>query len=67
MLSLYVLNGRILDVYDQKILDALKNNSRTKYTNIAKNLNISEGMVRQRVKSLIKNEVITKFTIESKL
>ncbi len=44
------------------ILGFLKLDARTPYVNIAKELNVSEGMVRQRVKKMIDSGVIKRFT-----
>lgn len=52
-----------LDQLDWIILDTLKDDARTSYVNIAKKLSVSEGMIRQRVKKLIDNGHIKRFTI----
>ena len=52
-----------LDELDWIILDTLKDDARTSYVNIAKKLSVSEGMIRQRVKKLIDNGHIKRFTI----
>lgn len=54
----------IMDEKDKKILDILKKDSRTPYTEIAEKLDISEATVRKRIKSLRENNIIKKFTIE---
>lgn len=51
-----------LDDKDKKILNILQENSRTPYIQIANELGISEATVRYRVKNLIDNGVINKFT-----
>ena len=48
---------------DNEILKILKNNSRTSYTEIGKMLNLSEGTIRKRVKKMIENGIIRKFTL----
>ncbi len=52
-----------MDATDGKILDILKRNSRTPYLKIAEQLGISEGTVRKRVKALVRNGTIRRFTI----
>jgi DNA-binding Lrp family transcriptional regulator len=52
-----------LDDKDKKILNLLQENSRTSYLHIANELGISEATVRYRVKNLIDNGVINKFTV----
>ena len=42
-----------LDDLDWKILDILKKDARTPYVSIASTFNVSEGMIRQRIKKLI--------------
>ena len=55
-----------MDKVDQKIVSILKENSREKYVDIAHVVGLSEGAIRRRVKHLIVDGVITKFTIETK-
>jgi len=52
-----------LDDKDKGILNMLQENSRTSYMRIARELGISEATVRYRVKNLIDNGVINKFTV----
>jgi len=52
-----------LDDKDRRILNLLQENSRTSYTHIANELGISEATVRYRVKNLIDNGIINKFTV----
>jgi DNA-binding Lrp family transcriptional regulator len=52
-----------LDDKDKKILNLLQENSRISYLHIANELGISEATVRYRVKNLIDNGVINKFTV----
>ncbi len=51
------------DDLDWKVLDFLKKDSRTPFVSIANNLNVSEGMIRQRVKKLVDNGIISRFTV----
>ncbi|MCD6563205.1 MAG: Lrp/AsnC family transcriptional regulator [Thermoproteales archaeon] len=53
-----------MDEVDRKIIRILRENSRTPFKEIAKRLNMTEGAVRYRVKSLINKGVIKRFTIE---
>jgi Lrp/AsnC family transcriptional regulator of lysine biosynthesis len=54
-----------LDEVDYKILEILKENAKTTNSNIADTVKLSEGAVRNRIKRLLKNKVIKKFTIET--
>ena len=54
-----------MDNIDEQILKILKNNSREPYINIANQLKISEGTARNRIKSLLENRIIKKFTIKT--
>lgn len=38
-----------MDGIDKKIIDSLKNDSRTPFLSIAKKIGVSEGTIRQRV------------------
>ena len=51
------------DQLDQLILNNLKKDARMSYVSIANALNVSEGMIRQRVKKLVDNGIIKKFTV----
>ncbi len=55
---------RNIDEKDKKILEILKNDSRTPYTEIAERLDVSEATVRKRIESLREENIIEKFTIE---
>ena len=55
-----------MDLVDRKIIYALQIDSRTAFSQIAKDLGMSEAAVRQRVKKMRKNGEIKKFTIETK-
>lgn len=54
-----------LDEIDRRILEILRENSRVSFIAIASELNISEASVRRRVKTLIDNGIIRRFTIET--
>lgn len=53
-----------MDRKDKQILDFLKKDGRASYTQIAENLNVSEGTVRNRIQKMQEQEVIEKFTVE---
>ena len=52
-----------IDENDKKILEILSKNSRETLVNIAKEVRMSVDAVRMRIKSLVKSEIITGFTI----
>jgi len=54
-----------LDDLDLKIVEILKRNSRTRNVEIAKKLGVTEGAVRVRIKNLVKNKIIQRFTVET--
>jgi DNA-binding Lrp family transcriptional regulator len=51
------------DELDWKIIDILKRDARTSNVNIAKILDVSEGMIRQRIKKLVDSGAIKRFTV----
>lgn len=53
-----------MDIVDLKILELLKDNGRMSYNDISENVGKTEATVRRRVKNLIEEGVIKKFTIE---
>jgi Lrp/AsnC family transcriptional regulator of lysine biosynthesis len=53
-----------IDDVDIKLLKLLKENARTPYSRLAKELGISESAVRKRISKLIKMGIIKKMTIE---
>ena len=53
-----------LDEKDLIILDMLKRNSRTPYSEIAEKLGISKTAVKKRINRLVEMGIIKKFTIE---
>jgi len=57
----------VLDDVDLKLLKILRENARTPYSKIAKELGISESAVRKRISRLFKAGVIKKFTVEYEL
>ncbi|HUT81660.1 MAG TPA: Lrp/AsnC family transcriptional regulator [Candidatus Bathyarchaeia archaeon] len=54
----------MLDSIDKKIIEILKEDSRTTNVEIAKKIKRSESTVRQRVMKLIENGIIKRFSIE---
>ncbi|MEM2785836.1 MAG: HTH-type transcriptional regulator LysM [Candidatus Nitrosotenuis sp.] len=52
------------DKIDDEILKFLKEDSRESFVDIGKKLKLSESAVRRRVKNLLDNGIIKKFTIE---
>ena len=52
------------DNTDQKIIEYLKEDSRESFVDIGKKLKLSESAVRRRVKNLVGNGTIKKFTLE---
>lgn len=51
----------MIDEKDRKILEILRKNARTPYTQIAKEIELSEGAVRKRVDALEKKGIIKKY------
>ena len=56
-----------MDETDYKILDLLKQNSRATNANIASRVQLTEGAVRNRVRRLLQNRTIKRFTIETEV
>jgi Lrp/AsnC family transcriptional regulator of lysine biosynthesis len=54
-----------MDDTDVKILNLLRENSRKKNTEIAREVNLTERAVRARIEKLTREGVIRKFTIET--
>ena len=52
------------DKTDEKIIDFLRKDSRESFVDIGKKLKLSESAIRRRVKNLVDNGTIKKFTIE---
>lgn len=55
-----------MDRKDAKILDILRKNGRANYVDIAKEVELTEGGVRNRVKKLVQSGTIEKFTVKLK-
>ncbi|MGB9168433.1 MAG: Lrp/AsnC family transcriptional regulator [Nitrososphaeraceae archaeon] len=53
-----------VDSFDEQIIRILQNDSRKSFVEIATSVGLSESAVRRRVKNLIENQIIKKFTIE---
>jgi len=54
----------MVDAIDMKILEELKKDGRASYSDIAEVVGKTEATVRRRVKKLLKEDVIERFTIE---
>lgn len=52
-----------MDIIDLKILELLKENSRMSFNDISQNVKKTEATVRRRVKKLVDEGIIKKFTI----
>jgi len=52
------------DTIDEKIIGYLKEDSRESFVDIGKKLKLSESAVRRRVKNLVDNKTIKRFTLE---
>jgi DNA-binding Lrp family transcriptional regulator len=57
----------MVDETDEKILALLEENSRMTYVEIGAQVGLSEGAVRNRIQSLISDNVIKRFTIEKSI
>ena len=55
-----------MDNINSTIIKRLKKDARTPFLQIAKELDVSEGTIRKRVKRLIEAKEISKFTIDTK-
>jgi DNA-binding Lrp family transcriptional regulator len=55
-----------MDELDRQILDILRRDARTPYTEIADAIGTSEGTVRNRVEQLIESGVIERFTVSTR-
>jgi len=55
----------MMDEKDSKIIEILRENARTKNTDIARAIGLTEGAVRARITNLTKSGVIRRFTIEA--
>ncbi len=54
----------VLDEIDKGIIERLKRDSRISYRELGKELGIAEGTARKRLRRLVENGVIKRFTIE---
>jgi Lrp/AsnC family transcriptional regulator of lysine biosynthesis len=54
-----------MDAIDSSIIEKLKKDARTPFLQIAKDLKVSEGTIRKRVKDLINDKIIKKFSLET--
>ena len=54
-----------MDDADRKILRILRKDARTKYVKIAELIGLTEGAVRRRVKKLVEEGTIKRFTVET--
>ena len=52
------------DKVDEHILECLRKDSRESFVEIGKKLKLSESAIRHRVKNMVDNGAITKFTVE---
>jgi len=57
----------LLDQIDEKIISILREDARKSFVEIAKSVNLSEAAIRRRVSNLVKDGVISKFSIETNL
>ena len=55
-----------MDELDRQILDILRRDARTPYTEIADEVETSEGTVRNRVERMMDGDVIERFTISTR-
>jgi DNA-binding Lrp family transcriptional regulator len=55
-----------MDDLDREILNILRRDARTPYTEIADDVGTSEGTVRNRVESLVEDGVIERFTVATR-
>ncbi|PSP22142.1 AsnC family transcriptional regulator [Halobacteriales archaeon QH_10_65_19] len=55
-----------MDELDREILDILRQDARTPYTEIADEVGTSEGTIRNRVESLVESGVIERFTVATR-
>ena len=54
-----------MDSIDEKIIETLREDSRTPFLKISKQLKVSEGTIRQRVKKLQQSGLIRSFTVRT--
>jgi Lrp/AsnC family transcriptional regulator of lysine biosynthesis len=56
---------QLMDDVDLEILKILKKDARTKYVKIARSVGLTEGAIRRRIKKLIEDGIIKKFTVDT--
>jgi Lrp/AsnC family transcriptional regulator of lysine biosynthesis len=56
-----------MDSKDVRILAMLKENARARFVDIARDVGMTEGAIRHRVRAMIANGTIKKFTIETSM
>ena len=54
-----------MDEKDAEIIEILRSNARTKNTDIARRIGLTEGAIRARITNLLKSGTIRKFTVET--
>jgi Lrp/AsnC family transcriptional regulator of lysine biosynthesis len=54
-----------MDEKDYRILEILRNNARTTNIAIARQVNLTEGAVRNRIRRMVRSDLIRRFTIET--
>jgi len=54
-----------MDNVDLKILEVLKRDARTKHVKIAESVGLTEGAIRRRIKRLVEEGTIKRFTVET--
>ena len=55
---------KTMDDTDKSIIEILKHDGRATYSDIGKRIDLSEGAVRKRIKSLVDTGVIRRFTVK---
>ena len=55
-----------MDELDREILDILRRDARTPYTEIAEQVGTSEGTIRNRVEGMVESGVIERFTVATR-
>ncbi|MFC7073184.1 Lrp/AsnC family transcriptional regulator [Halovenus rubra] len=55
-----------MDELDREILEILRRDARTPYTEIAKEVGTSEGTIRNRVEGMVESGVIERFTVATR-
>lgn len=61
---IFIYEDSDMDEINRKILSFLQEDSRTPYVDIAENLGVSEGTVRNRVEKMQSQGIIEKFTVK---